>query len=759
MARRRGAFGRRRGRSSSIAALVVNLMREQRQTEDRAIFDAYTNGGKFQGKVVTDTVILDYIEGRRNMFDRADPMWDEWNNRLTQQKFSIGEQKIGLAFKEGKASAGAVANFYREQLKSIPRNSAFYREVAERASQWAKAATGAARARARGRAIGGRGGGGVRDRLNAEVQKGNQYLSLERALTDYAMRIGLIQPGDKLADADATDLQEMFNRGIYTDAQQQDRLTFAEFQSAAKGYYTSLNRQVDLQIALGNQGVEAAARRDRHLYNTMLKLNAVDDRAGYELLRERWLADVEAAKGDPYAIAEANKKYSAGLKTIFTNANKPEGLKANDPEFVAGIRNEINVVETGKSTGKTVAEQYGEEGDSKDTAEAVSRLAEDLKLLDNDKAYYGQTEPGGAFGVVKWPEGLGGDPLGLDDSLQVSVRTINGVRREVYMKGKEITASVIFDTQTGEAVPFDVANVDVIREGIRSGRYEVRTGRKVGYTFTDPTTGKKTYGIPDPVTGKMVFTEENPFASDVVGIGGEDTVFGTGLVDDGKGDPTVDPSTLLKQPVSLATGGAPVLSDGTLAAKDILNLLNQGKIDVDESDLAAYRARLERDARNQSGTMTRDRWYEETPTQGLGDSGSLADSPSERTRDARDAANMPLPNIQSLRQPLQSLFAMRDKTKDDLYVPPPPPKPPVPSPPSAPVIKPKPPSAPKPKPKPVPKPSVGGGSGAGGSFGPNPPNSSGSPDDRNKPKPKANPIPIYTGIPYLPSPSGSGGGF
>jgi hypothetical protein len=186
-------------------------------------------------------------------------------------------------------------------------------------------------------------------------------------------------------------------------------------------------------------------------------------------------------------------------------------------------------------------------------------------------------------------------------------------------------------------------------------------------------------------------------------------VFSSTTVLDKDGDPIPDPASLFKQPVNLANGGSPVLSDGSLRPDDLLRLLNQGKITVSEDEITAYRARLERDDRNASGTMARDRWYEDSasvPGNVVG--GDNGDSPSERTRDARASA-LPLPNVQSLTPALQSLFSMSDRTKDDLYVPPLPPKPkpvPVPKPPviSAP-RKPKPKPAPTPvKPKPAPTP-------------------------------------------------------
>lgn len=672
-----------------MAALIGSLIREQRAAEDRAIFDAYQNGGKFQGKVVDDAAILKYIKGRRDGFSSDDPLYDEWNNRLIQTDFSIGEQKVGLAFKEGRVGAGAVASFYRGQLKKIPRNSAFYRTVAGRAAEWAKSAVGAARGRARGRAT-----SGVRSQLNGEIAKAQSYLGLERALTDYAKRMGVIGPNDRLTDADATELQEMFSQGIYSG---KDRITFSEFQSAATGYMKNLDRQVTLQVRLGNQGTEARNRRDKHLYGTLLKLNAVDDRAGYELLRERWLDDLNSANGDPYAISEANKKYAEGLKTIHGNATKVTGTKTNDPEFISGIAHEFNAVTTGKATGPTVAEQYGEENDAADTAEAVTRTLKEVDLLDTNKAYYGQTEPGGNFGVVEWPKGLGGDPLGLDDSLQPSIQVVNGVRRTVYMKGREISSSAIRDLNTGEVVPFEAANIDAIREGLRTGEYKMVTGNRVGYTFTNPITGKTIYGVNDPATGQMIFTEENPFASDIVGAGDEQLVFTDSVTVNREGDIVPDAQGVFTAPPSIATGGSPVLSDGSVSPKDLLNLLNKGEIDVPEDQFAAYRARLEREARYRSGDFARDRSYDPANPSSPTDSDYASDSPSERARDRR-AGVMSLPDVSSLVPNLQSLF--RDPGgKDDTFLPPPPPRPPVPLP--------TPTSAPRPSPS-TPRPPSGG---------------------------------------------------
>src|SRR5690348_17353819 len=148
----RGRFGHRRRPGGSLTSLIHSLYQQQQAEQDRVMFDAYQNGGNgLDGKPVTDSKMRSYIAERRNGFSKDDPLYSEWNNRLIQLDFKIGEEKIGLAYKEGKVGAGAVANFYREQLQKIPKDSEFYRDVAGRAADWAKAGASAARGAARSR--------------------------------------------------------------------------------------------------------------------------------------------------------------------------------------------------------------------------------------------------------------------------------------------------------------------------------------------------------------------------------------------------------------------------------------------------------------------------------------------------------------------------------------------------------------------------------------------------------------------------------
>lgn len=640
-----------------MAALVAQLMREQRSAEDKAIFDAYQNGGLYKGKPVTDGRILKHMEARRDGFSKDDPLYDQWNNQVIQQKFSIGEQKIGLAFQQGKVGAGAVAAFYRKSLSGIPKDSAFYRDVAGRAAQWAKSAAGAARGRARGRAT-----TGLREKLNKQLETQQTYLGLEAALTAYAKREGLISGSQKLTDADATELQGMFDRGIYAGT---DRITFNDFTSAAKDHYSALGAEIDTRLALGQQAVEARNKRSRFLGETMVRLNAVDERAQYELAREDWLSNVAAAGNDPYAVAAANDKYTAALQGIHKNASaNVSGVNATDPEFIGGLQNEFDLMTTGKASGKTVYDLYDMVdvgGNSQQQAEFQAALTADMDLLDSGAAYYGQTEPGGEMAVVKWPSG-GQQALGLDDSLQPSLANVNGQKRVVYLKGDPVKASVLLD-QNNEVVDAATLTAGELRAGMSSGTLRVESGGNVGYVFVNPETGKTKYGVTDPVNGTMMFTDKNPWSSATVQVAGVGTtVFSTLATEDEKGNFLPNVAGILSQPISIDTAD-PLLSDGPVSPKDLMALIDSGTtgVSLSEEQLQKYQMRLVKQERDRLLNM------QSRGPGGIGNIGADLLGDSDITRGGGgDLRSNILEGMNSVKQVTQDLFA--GKMRDDATV-------------------------------------------------------------------------------------------
>ena len=51
----------------------MSLIERWQNAEDQNILEAWTNGGRFRGRKVTDKMITDYYRKRRNAYDKDDP--------------------------------------------------------------------------------------------------------------------------------------------------------------------------------------------------------------------------------------------------------------------------------------------------------------------------------------------------------------------------------------------------------------------------------------------------------------------------------------------------------------------------------------------------------------------------------------------------------------------------------------------------------------------------------------------------------------
>lgn len=527
-----GRFGRtRRLGSSNLTQIIANLMREQRAAEDRAAFDAWENGGMFKGAPMTDKRIMDYIKGRRNGFSQDDPLWDEWNNTLIQTRFSIGEQKIGLAFKQGKVGAGAVASWYRKQLNDIPRNSAFYRDVAGRAAEWAKSAAGAARGAAASAAR-----KAMEQKYNRLKRNINRANDLTAAIEREARKRGIITDGS-IWEADATRLEQMFAQGVVVDG---EVVTMADWRRSAVVAYNSTNQLRPVYKAFKWDTSNLGSAQQQALTN-LNKINAIDDRSKYETARDLWKDRLSDAQNDPEAIAAINAAYASTLQEIYDGATFKDSLgnsrneknQENDDLFVGGLLNEINAL-GGNNTGKTVAELFDiEDNDSETTATSAAINQANLQMLADGKAYYGQTETGGEYKIIANPTGS----IDKDPSWQRTAVKVNGQWRDTYLKGAEVRSAILMGPDGETAIPVDQLDKP-IQWYLDQGYTLAEDGKVVGYVFRDPS-GDPSYGVYR--NGVLEYTEDNPF-----GNYGETS--DGGLVVLGSADETgnIDPGSLMK---------------------------------------------------------------------------------------------------------------------------------------------------------------------------------------------------------------------
>jgi hypothetical protein len=146
-------FGRLPRSAPSLTSTIVALAQEYQRVRDNNIEEAWKNGGQFEGKKVTDDMMLAYWKERRDSVSKDDPMYDYYANLLHGYEFNIAESSAYLKYKQGKISDAAMAAFYRKWANKMPSDSANWRSLMTKAAEFKAAsarrsAAGAAQARA-----------------------------------------------------------------------------------------------------------------------------------------------------------------------------------------------------------------------------------------------------------------------------------------------------------------------------------------------------------------------------------------------------------------------------------------------------------------------------------------------------------------------------------------------------------------------------------------------------------------------------------
>jgi len=133
---RRGKFGRLPRVAPSLTNTLIAIAREMQARRDSNIMSAWEKGGVFEGRLVTDAMVLAHWKGRLEGIDPNDPLYDTYKNAYTQIDYSIHESKISTQYQQGKINERDVANFYLSWAKKVPRGSEFWRVLQRDAAQF-----------------------------------------------------------------------------------------------------------------------------------------------------------------------------------------------------------------------------------------------------------------------------------------------------------------------------------------------------------------------------------------------------------------------------------------------------------------------------------------------------------------------------------------------------------------------------------------------------------------------------------------------
>jgi hypothetical protein len=112
------------------------MAREYQQTKDKNIVNSWEKGGKFEGRQVTDSVLLDHLKTRRDGIAKDDPLYDEMDQRLTEYTFTVDNSKQELKYAQHKVSDAGMAEFYGKWAAKLPVDSEAYRNMAKLAAQY-----------------------------------------------------------------------------------------------------------------------------------------------------------------------------------------------------------------------------------------------------------------------------------------------------------------------------------------------------------------------------------------------------------------------------------------------------------------------------------------------------------------------------------------------------------------------------------------------------------------------------------------------
>jgi hypothetical protein len=330
---RTGKFGRAPRTAPSLANTLAAISREFQAQRDQNILDAWKNGGLFQGKPVTDDVLLAYWNDRLAKISKNDPQYDAYSQNVEQLRYAIAESKNSLDYAQGKINDTQRAQFFLDWSAKVPKDSELYRTLQRNAAQFierakAVAASGASRAASDARTA-------ADNQTIADYEAAGNYIIsvMEKA----AAVLGLVSPGDGLdklslsgAGGGPLSVPQILNlinstpavleqikaidpsfSGVVTQAyleqimaRRQEGIRQRKDRAEAAGDYTGANGVTALTKMLDSNGEIAR------------QVGAYDTAQAYEAARNQWLAIRDDQSVGPEAKLRAWQKYSDTLVNL-----------------------------------------------------------------------------------------------------------------------------------------------------------------------------------------------------------------------------------------------------------------------------------------------------------------------------------------------------------------------------------------------------------------------------------------------------------
>lgn len=552
------------------------MQREFESMRERNIMSAWQSGGTFEGRKVTDEMVLDFWGDKMKQVSKDDPLYEYYSNLKTQYTFDIAESKVTLAYAQHKMNEGEVASFYRRWAQKVPRHSEVYRDLMRNAARFVDAA----RAKAKDKAEGNKAARyAMQDRAlyrqyeAASVFLGNMLTAWMRE-GDYLRGAagGVGQEGDTgetLADLDI-DIQGGENDPralmLLLDAASEDPTWRRQVSRAMRRFDPSFNGELDQQYLVSLQkrrlsglshrvqlarrfGYESniPALRQMKLYvrREMAQTRLLDEMDEYVIARNEFDSvwnDPEATFGE---LVGAFSQYGSDVLGIAQDVKQSQGQKFSP--MLGALNGELRALTgEGLSGGATVGEGGAGVGDTgsegQEGLEAMSTAGEFARIVEGvESGDYGiirlQPGQGELFGPrsfqlvpVENPEQVLGGSYVVRPQTMGTYETLDWAdpktAKERFLgrgEAKVATGGGFAYAEFLRTVPINVEAPQMLASTGDVG-FDPRTGRLVGSTI--PSIGHDTLlgevaldASGKPVawgiydtTGKMQWTTQSPFA-------------------------------------------------------------------------------------------------------------------------------------------------------------------------------------------------------------------------------------------------------
>lgn len=210
-----GRFGKLPKGGTDLSAAITSLIQQYANERERNIVDAWTNGGEFEGKKVTDSMLLAFYADKQKNLDPSDPEYDRVKNTHDQYKFAVRNSEMEMKYAKKGVSDSGMSSFYANEAAKNPRHSEQYRKLMTLSGQYAE--------RARAASTTGSGGRAARTAaLHGEVDKqgsGEQiWKGFVQWVTSIAHISGALNSGQALEGTGGSDLSDLqANQGDYSN--------------------------------------------------------------------------------------------------------------------------------------------------------------------------------------------------------------------------------------------------------------------------------------------------------------------------------------------------------------------------------------------------------------------------------------------------------------------------------------------------------------------------------------------------------------